>query len=106
MISTHVLDTARGAPAARIPVELDIFISGQGWHEAGHGLTNEEGRIDGFGEPAAPGVYRLVFDVASYMPHCFFPSIAITFEIHNVKDEYYHVPLLLSPFGYSTYRGS
>ncbi len=105
MISTHVLDTARGAPAARIPVDLDVFISGQGWREAGHGVTNEHGRIEEFGEAAAPGVYRLVFDVASYMPHSFFPSIALTFEIHNAK-EYYHVPLLLSPFGYTTYRGN
>jgi 5-hydroxyisourate hydrolase len=106
MISTHVLDTARGAPAARMPVDLDIFITGQGWREAGHGLTNEQGRIDAFGETPAPGVYRLVFDVASYMPQCFFPSIAITFEIHNADEEFYHIPLLLSPYGYTTYRGS
>jgi 5-hydroxyisourate hydrolase len=106
MISTHVLDTAQGAPAARLPVELDVFISGQGWREAGHAVTDEHGRIERFGEAVAPGVYRLVFDVAAYMPQCFFPSIAVTFEIHNASDEHYHVPLLLSPFGYTTYRGS
>src|SRR5207302_1123444 len=78
MISTHVLDTARGCPAGRIPVELDVFITGQGWREVGSGLTNDEGRILDFGEPAAVGVYRLMFDVASYLPEAFFPSISIT----------------------------
>jgi 5-hydroxyisourate hydrolase len=105
MITTHVLDTARGAPAARIPVELDAFITGHGWHEVGRGFTNDDGRILDFGEPAAPGLYRLMFDVAAYMPHAFFPSVAIAFEVRDPSD-HYHVPLLLSPFGYSTYRGS
>ena len=105
MISTHVLDTVRGEPAARIPVELDFFISGHGWKEVGHGLTNEEGRIAEFGEPAAAGLYRLMFDIASYMPHCFFPSIAITFEVNHPTD-HFHIPVLLSRFGYTAYRGS
>ena len=105
MITTQVLDTARGAPAARIPVQLDLFITGQGWREVGHAITNEGGRVVDFGEPPVDGVYRMMFDVASYMPHSFYPSIAITFEVRNPKDRY-HLPLLLSPFGYSTYRGS
>jgi 5-hydroxyisourate hydrolase len=105
MISTHVLDTARGCPAGRVPVELDIFITGQGWREVGSGLTSNEGRILDFGEPAAVGVYRLMFDVASYLPDAFFPSIAITIDVRDAGD-HYHIPLLLSPFGYSTYRGS
>ncbi|HLH42660.1 MAG TPA: hydroxyisourate hydrolase [Bryobacteraceae bacterium] len=105
MITTHVLDTARGRPAARLAVDLDIFITGQGWHQAGRGVTNHDGRILDFAEPAAAGVYRLMFDVATYMPEAFFPSIAITFEIHDPSQRY-HVPLLLSPFGYTTYRGS
>ena len=105
MISTHVLDTAQGAPAARIPVELDVFITGHGWREVGRGVTSEEGRIPDFGEPAAAGLYRLMFDVASYMPRAFFPSVAVTFEVRDPV-QHYHVPLLLSPFGYSTYRGS
>ena len=105
MITTHVLDTARGVPAARIPVELDTFITGHGWHEVGRGFTNEEGRVLDFGEPPAAGLYRLMFDVAAYMPHAFFPSVAVTFEVRDPGD-HYHVPLLLSPFGYSTYRGS
>lgn len=105
MITTHVLDTARGTPAARIPVQLDIFITGQGWHEVGHAITSEDGRVLDFGEPAVYGVYRLMFDIAAYIPHAFYPSIAITFEVRN-PNERYHMPLLLSPYGYSTYRGS
>jgi 5-hydroxyisourate hydrolase len=105
MITTHVLDTSRGEPAARVPVDLDVFITGQGWLEAGHGLTNDEGRVLAFGESPAAGVYRMTFDVAAYMPHAFFPSIAITFEVQD-PDADVHVPLLLSPFGYTTYRGN
>jgi 5-hydroxyisourate hydrolase len=105
MITTHVLDTARGAPASRIPVELDLFLTGHGWREVGHGLTNLEGRIEDFGEPPAVGIYRLVFDIAAYMPDAFFPSVSITFDVRD-GDDRYHIPLLLSPFGYSTYRGS
>ena len=105
MITTHVLDTAQGRPAARMPVELDIFITGHGWREVGRGFTNAEGRIVDFGEPAAPGVYRLMFDIASYLPDAFFPSAAVTFEVRD-PEQHYHVPLLLSPFGYTTYRGS
>lgn len=105
MITTDVLDTARGVPAARVLVELDLFITGQGWREVGRGFTNTDGRIHEFGEPPAAGVYRLMFDVASYIPDAFFPSIAITFEVRDPSDKY-HVPLLLSPFGYSTYRGT
>ncbi len=103
MITTQVLDTARGASASRIPVQLDIFITGQGWHEVGHGITGSDGRVLDFGEPAVAGVYRMMFDVASYMPHSFYPSIAITFEVQQ-PNEHYHLPLLLSPYGYSTYR--
>jgi 5-hydroxyisourate hydrolase len=105
MITTHVLDTTRGLPAARIPVQLDMFITGHGWREIGHGITNDEGRVGDFGEPAAAGVYRLMFDIAAYLPSAFFPSIAVAFEVRDPND-HYHLPLLLSPFGYSTYRGS
>lgn len=103
MITTQVMDTASGAPAARIPVQLDFFINGQGWHEVGHAVTGSDGRVLDFGEPAVAGVYRLMFDVAAYMPHAFYPSIAVTVEVHQ-PNEQYHLPLLLSPFGYSTYR--
>jgi 5-hydroxyisourate hydrolase len=105
MITTHVQDAARGVPAARIPVELDFFITGQGWKQVGHGLTNVEGYIHEFGEPAAAGIYRLMFDVASYIPDAFFPSIAVTFEVRDPGQQY-HIPLILSPFGYTTLRSS
>jgi hydroxyisourate hydrolase len=103
MITTHVLDLARGTPAQRIPVQLDFFITGQGWREVGQGLTSEDGHLMDFGAPPMEGVYRMSFDVAAYMPHSFYPTIAITFEVRNPLDRY-HLPLLLSPFGYSTYR--
>jgi 5-hydroxyisourate hydrolase len=104
MITTHVLDTAKGLPAPLIPVELDVFVTGHGWRDAGRGVTNPDGRILDFGEQAAAGIYRLMFDVAVYIPDAFFPTIAITFEVRD-PIEHYHIPLLLSPFGYTTYRG-
>jgi 5-hydroxyisourate hydrolase len=105
VISTHVMDAARGVPAVRVPVQLDSFISGHGWHEIGRAETNLEGRAGSFGEPDAPGVYRLMYDVAAYAPEAFFPTIAITFEVRD-PNERYHIPLILSPFGYSAHRES
>jgi len=105
MITTQVMDATHGKPAAHIPVELDLFITGQGWYEVGRGLTNYEGRVNDFGEQRAPGVYRLMFDIASYQPDAFFPTISITIEIENVNDQY-HFPVVLSPFGYAVHRGS
>jgi len=105
MITTHVLDTATGEPAARIPVELDVFISGHGWRDVGRGVTNSDGRILDFGETPAAGIYRLMFDVGVHIPDAFFPTIAITLDVRD-PNETYHIPLLLSPFGYTTYLGS
>lgn len=102
MISAEVSDAVRGSAAARLNAELDIFINGHGWREVGHGVTNDEGRIFGFGEPAAPGIYRIMFDVASYMPEMCFPSIAVTIEIRNL-DEPRNVRIVLSTFGYTVY---
>jgi 5-hydroxyisourate hydrolase len=104
MISTQIVDTSTGQPAARVAVELDMFITGHGWREVGRGVTNLQGRVDSFGAPPAAGVYRLMFDVASYVPNAFFPSIAVMFEISQA-DQQHHVPLILSPFGYSVYLG-
>jgi 5-hydroxyisourate hydrolase len=103
MISTYVLDTARGLPAPRLPVQLDVFITGHGWREAGHGVTDQGGRIADFGEPPAAGIYRLMYDIAAYNPRSFFPSIAVTFDVEDAGD-HYHMPLVLSPFSYITYR--
>lgn len=103
MISTQVIDTGKGIPAARIPVALDVFITGQGWHEVGHSITSSEGRIAGFGEPPATGVYRIMFDVAAYLPDCFFPSINVTLEVEEANQDH-HILLQLSQFGYSVSR--
>jgi 5-hydroxyisourate hydrolase len=104
MITTQIFDSILGRPAARVPVELDVFITGHGWRQIGQGLTSSEGRIADFGEPHAEGIYRLVYDVAAYSPESFFPSITITIEVRE-PPEPSHIVLLLSPYGYSTYRG-
>lgn len=103
-MSTQVQDAARGVPGTRIPVELDIFVTGEGWREVGRGVTNAEGRILDFGEHPAPGIYRMMFDIASYLPDAYFPSISVTFEIRDAG-EAHHVPLILSPHGYTVFRG-
>ena len=105
MITTHVLDMVKGQPAPLVPVELDVFVSGHGWRDAGRGVTNPDGRILDFGEAPAPGIYRLMFDVAVYFPESIFPTVSVTFEVRD-PSERYHMPLLLTPFGYTTYRGS
>jgi 5-hydroxyisourate hydrolase len=104
MITTHVLDTARGRPAAGVPVTLEIA-DGDGWRPIGAGATDADGRLRTLhpGAPA-PGRYRLRFDTASYNPDGFYPWVEIVFTV--TAGEHHHVPLLLSPFGYATYRGS
>lgn len=104
MITAQVLDAAHGLPAPRIPVSLDYFLTGIGWKEAGHGVTNDEGRILDFGENPAPGLFRLMFDTAAYRSDAFFPSISVVFEILDPLQAV-HISLVLSPFGYSVYRG-
>ncbi len=105
MVSTHIQDSSHGVPGSRIPVELDIFITGQGWHEVGHGVTNSEGNIEEFGELPVAGIYRLMFDIATHIPDAFFPSISVTFEVREITERY-HIVLVLNPYGYSTYRES
>jgi 5-hydroxyisourate hydrolase len=109
-ITTHVLDTARGRPAAGIRVELH-FRSGTEWKRLGSGVTDTNGRcatLLGDGN-LQPGGYRLLFDAGSYFKEqhteTFYSEIPIAFEIIR-PEAHYHVPLLISPFGYSTYRGS
>ena len=110
-ISTLVLDLAKGRPAEGIPVTLERR-AGDGWREAGTGTTNQDGRVAALlpdRQDAQPGTYRLRFDVRSYFSAAgetsFYPVIEITFTT-VAENPKYHVPLLLSPFGYSTYRGS
>jgi 5-hydroxyisourate hydrolase len=109
-ITTHVLDTSRGRPAAGIGVVLEIQ-SGGSWTELGRGVTNADGRLADL-LPAGkldPAIYRLRFDTAAYFKAqdvaFFYPYVAVVFEVRDPR-EHHHVPLLLSPFGYSTYRGT
>ncbi len=109
-ITTHILDTASGRPARAVFVVLER-IEGGGFVEVGKGITNEDGRILDLMSPGEvpEGIYRINFDTGAYYRaqggSCFYPSVSITFEV-GAGDEHYHVPLLLSPFAYSTYRGS
>lgn len=111
-ISTHILDTSRGRPAAGVPVALEVLNAGEGWSRLSEGETDADGRVTQFGvsdSQLIPGTYRLVFDVAKYyeslQQRSFYPEVVVTFLIEAAA-EHYHVPLLISPFGYSTYRGS
>jgi 5-hydroxyisourate hydrolase len=110
MITTHVLDTALGRPARGVPVRLELFAGGA-WRELGAGATDDDGRLRTLTPPGpvAPGRYRIGFDTGAYFAACgtpgFFPVAEIQFEIVDGA-AHYHVPLLLSPYGYSTYRGS
>jgi 5-hydroxyisourate hydrolase len=108
-VTTHVLDTARGEPAAGVAVLLER-VSDAGPEEIGRARTDADGRVQDIGPSRlAPGVYRLVFAVAEYFASqdrpAFFPEVTITFAVGG-EAPHYHVPLLLSPFGYTTYRGS
>jgi 5-hydroxyisourate hydrolase len=110
-ISTHVLDIARGRPAAGIAVRLER-LAGDGPTEIGGGTTDDDGRVPGLTPSGvSTGTYRLVFETAAYLVALspghepFLPEVAVTFRVADASRNY-HVPLLLSPFGYSTYRGS
>jgi len=99
-ISTHVLDTAAGRPATGVKVRL--FLADE---LIGEGVTDQEGRIRSLHAQAKPGQYRLLFEVGGYFPDGFYPEVSISFVVSDDRANY-HVPLLLSPFGYTTYRGS
>src|SRR5262249_2292473 len=104
----HVLDTSRGRPAAGVPVTLERRESNGEWSRIGEGRTDDDGRLRTLldGLPSHAGTYRLTFDTKTYLGEsAFFPSVTIVFEVNDAA-QHYHVPLLLSPFGYSTYRGS
>ena len=112
MITTHVLDTAWGRPAVGIPVALEQGDRANEWRVIGRGVTDADGRLRTLVPDNAtlePGSYRLVFDTRAYFEvlgiEAFYPYVVIVFETLP-GEPHYHVPLLLSPFGYSTYRGS
>ena len=111
-ITTHILDTARGRPARGVAVTLDRQ-SGQGeaFVEIGHGISDEQGRVENLHASTKLdlGTYRLRFETGAYFRtqgiRSFYPDVRVVFAV-DAPDEHYHVPLLISPFGYSTYRGS
>ena len=110
-ITSHVLNTSAGKPAAGMPVFLYFLNEEDKWLELSRAITNKDGRVPGFeltdGE-LIPGVYKLRFETAAYFSanalSTFYPFVEIIFEAPVI--EHYHVPLLLNPFGYSTYRGT
>jgi len=111
-ITTHVLDTTRGRPAAGVSVGLAYREPSGAWRSLAQGQTDAEGRVSALlpdGERLEVGLYRLTFEVAAYFQalgvDAFYPHITICFRI-TASAQHYHVPLLLSPYGYTTYRGS
>ncbi|MFC9552636.1 hydroxyisourate hydrolase [Rhodococcus sp. NPDC056960] len=108
-VTTHVLDAAEGIPAREVPVSLSV-LRDSGWDTVADGVTDHDGRVSTLG-PARlePGTYRIVFDTGRYFSvrgrPTFYPDITITFALTD-SEQHYHVPVLLSPFAYSTYRGS
>ncbi|MBX2802248.1 MAG: hydroxyisourate hydrolase [Myxococcales bacterium] len=109
-ITTHVLDTARGRPAQGVPIVLERQ-EAHGFVEVSQGRTDADGRVaDLLGARSLQtGVWRLTFDTDAYFATlgvpAFYPEVRICFRVARA-DEHHHVPLLLAPFGYSTYRGS
>lgn len=104
-LSTHVLDAASGTPAAG----MVVTVQQRDGTSVATGITNDDGRLPEFGELAlVPGDYRVIFDSGGYFAATgrqgFYPEVVVTFTV--AADEHYHVPLLLSPYAYSTYRGS
>src|SRR5258706_7552194 len=113
-ISTHILDTTKGHPAAGVKVALSLGpymaplrepqMDREGWVIVATGATDADGRWKFVDEMPEPGLYRISFDTGSYNPEGFFPRVVIEVMVEKGAP-HYHVPLLLSPYGYSTYRG-
>ncbi|MGH2895596.1 MAG: hydroxyisourate hydrolase [Solirubrobacteraceae bacterium] len=106
-LSTHVLDASTGRPAEGVAVRLDEHADGE-WRTTAHGCTDADGRIGALGDPGA-GTHRLHFDTGGYFETAgvatFYPEVTVTFTVIDPA-AHHHVPLLLSPFAFSTYRGS
>ncbi len=109
-ITTHVLDTALGKPALGVPVSLRLLEAGE-FGETGRATTDADGRVSRFlpNVPLVAGTYQLVFETAAYFRaasrEVFFERVTLEFHVAD-SAQHYHVPLLLTPFGYTTYRGS
>ena len=111
-ITSHVLDTATGRPARGVPVTLAQQSADGSWRTLGKSETGADGRCQNLlpsGTPIESGAYRLTFDTGSYYSsrsvETFYPQVTVTFTVRDAS-QHHHVPLLLSPFGYTTYRGS
>lgn len=111
-ITTHILDVAQGRPARGVPVTLERQNAGCDWEVIGGGVTDADGRARDLlasAQPLTASSYRLTFDTETYFAGQavtgFYPSVTVVFAVRDAT-QHYHVPLLLSPFGYSTYRGS
>ncbi len=109
-ISTHVLDLARGVGGKAVPVTLSKRSADGSWQKVGSAVTDGDGRVRNFGDAESfdTGIYRLQFDMSRYPDESaspFFPEITLTFRVTD-KSGHYHVPVVVSPYGYSTYRGN
>lgn len=110
-ITTHVLDIAAGRPADGVPLFLELQVSGTEWKQVGRGTTDKDGRCRDLLPPATliEGTYRITFDTQTYFASSkvktLYPQVIVVFSVRDAG-EHYHIPLLLSPFGYSTYRGT
>jgi 5-hydroxyisourate hydrolase len=110
-ITTHILDTTLGKPAQGVTIVLSAQQAGDVWQELARGVTNADGRIANLlptDEPLPLGIYKMKFFTQEYFERQntanFYPFVEIVFDVATTA--HYHVPLLLNPFGYSTYRGS
>jgi 5-hydroxyisourate hydrolase len=107
MISTHILDTSLGSPATSVAVTL-FKKEGDAWKELSKGATNTDGRFV-FDCEKVPGIYKILFEIEDYFKktvrECFFMNTPVIFKVVDTQRKY-HIPLLLNPFGYSTYRGT
>jgi 5-hydroxyisourate hydrolase len=111
-ITSHILDLTLGKPAAGVTVVLERKSHASGWQKIADAVSDGDGRLRYLspeGEVFSPGHYRLTFETGPYFLlrgiETFFPQVTIAFTVKDAE-QHYHVPLLLSPFGYSTYRGS
>lgn len=111
-ISTHILDTARGRPADGVQVSLELQNPDESWSLLAEAWTDEDGRVKPFflvESHLEAGTYRLVFDTDGYFSRLevegFYPQVVVAFKVGE-DPQHYHVPLLINPYGYSTYRGS
>jgi 5-hydroxyisourate hydrolase len=103
-ISTHVLNATTGQPAAGLELTLSQQ-DGRDWRELSRRTTDQDGRVPDLAGNVPAGAYRIVFRTGAYLPETFYPEVVVVFRVTDPAD-HHHVPLLLSPFAYSTYRGS